>query len=166
VNRNARVASSQDGARRTNLAVFLRGLLDARADQLRAQRVTHAIEVSGTATFELPLGIVRRVLETWIDESLSVMSDGGELHLTAVVTGQAIEIEVADSRDVGGHGVRDVWRREDLLQEGAVIDAHLAMPLRVEAQLCPQGGLARTLVIPDPRHARATRQAGWRKKVA
>jgi hypothetical protein len=114
----------------------------------------------------MPIGIVRRVLDSWIDESLSVMPDGGELDMTVVLGPGGLEIEVADSRDASLHESRDVWRRQELVTDGAVIDAHLGAALRVEVMMCPQGGVARTLIIPHPQAFAARARRGAWKKVA
>jgi hypothetical protein len=160
------VTGGQGLGQPTNVADFCRELVETYAHRLQAQRIQLDCDVDDSLLFDVPVGIVRRVLESWIDESLNAMSEGGQLDLTVVAGCRGLEIEVADSRDVSVHEARDVWRRQGLVADGAVIDAHLAEALRVESMLCPQGGVARTLVIPD-RHAAAGRKhGGFWKKVA
>jgi hypothetical protein len=89
-------------------------------------------------------------LEQIVLDSLRAMPEGGQLDVTAVVGPRGLEIEVADSGIETDSAVALRLYDEAMgAHVGALQDAPPA-EMRIETLRCPQGGTARTLVVPWP----------------
>lgn len=88
--------------------------------------------------------VITKVLTLMIEDALSAMPDGGQLDLVGVVNANGYEIEISDSGDQ--HWNLPVEEPTKLWTQGQ----HLALAagMELDAARCPQGGLARTLLIP------------------
>ncbi len=135
-------------ATETNLATFCQELQCAFAAELTRSRVQLHCEVDTDLICEFPRTLVRQILSEWIEEALSEMPDGGELDISVVAGASGLEIEVADSRETDLHETREYWHRHLQIPTGKSNDLLTANELRLETSLCPQGGVARTVVIP------------------
>jgi signal transduction histidine kinase len=151
---------------RTNLAAFCQELRQAHAERLQRQHVTVHCQVARELTCEFPRHQVRRILDAWIAEALDEMPEGGELDISVVCGAAGLEIEVADSRDTDIHETRDYWHRQLQIAPGTSADARHFADLRLETSLCPQGGLARTVIVPPPATAPSAASAPWWRKAA
>ena len=131
----------------TRLAELCQQLQRSFAERLARQHVRLSCDVDPQLVCELPQPLVRQMLNNWIDEALSKMPSGGELDLTFVKCGQGLEIEVADSRGTDLHETQSYWYRAAQVRNGAIVQTVAGTEVRVETTLCPQGGIARTLLL-------------------
>jgi hypothetical protein len=148
---------------RTRLTELCQQLQRTYAERLSRQHVRLSCDVDPRLVCELPQPLVRRMLDSWIDEALEKMPGGGELDLTFVVSQQGLEIEVADSRETDLHETQSYWYRCAQVRNGSIIQTVAGTEVRVEAALCPQGGLARTLTLVHRPAADIAPTQAWRK---
>jgi hypothetical protein len=88
------------------------------------------------------------VISTLIDEALRAMPNGGTLDIAVVRTSDALEIEVADSGELDGCDEERIGRGT-LVYSVLMSSRHpKSNEIHIETAVCPQGGLARTVVIP------------------
>jgi hypothetical protein len=149
---------------RTKLTELCQGLERSHSERLTRQQVRLRCDVDPNLVCDLPQPLIRQILEAWIDEALTMMPSGGELDLTFVPSRHGLEIEVADSRETDLHESQSYWHRNVQIRNGSMPERVAGAELRVEAAVCPQGGLARTVTV--TRHAAAaggTPTGTWRK---
>jgi hypothetical protein len=164
LNRFASDARQPHGLQPTNLTDLCQELRLVHANRLASQRVHLSCEVDADLTFDLPQPLVRQILNAWIDEALAQMPDGGQLDITFVVSAAGLEIEVADSRETDLHETQSYWYRNVQINEGSVVEWVGRTEVRVETALCPQGGVARTVMFAHHQSVNSpAQQDGWRK---
>lgn len=124
--------------------------------QLAAQRIAVELDAPRGLLLSADRDMVRRALLNLVLNALDVMSDGGELVITALRTAGGVEIEVADS----GPGLPDevltrAFEPFFTTKQGGT-GLGLAIALRtaqvhggeITAANCPEGGAAFTLTFP------------------
>ena len=150
----------------TKLAEFCQAICLAHAKRLQELRVRLNCDVASDLEYDLPRLEVRRILDAWIEEALSVLPVGGELDITVVLGSAGLEIEVADSRDTDLHESRDYWHRHVKIADEVVVDSASGSPLPCESASCPQGGVARTVTVPPRESVVSEARPAWWRKVA
>jgi hypothetical protein len=147
----------------TRLTDLCQELRRAFAERLACQGVRLSCDVDANLTCDLPQPLVRQILCDWIDEALTKMPHGGQLDMTFVVSRRGLEIEVADSRETDVHETQSYWHRNVQISDGSG-ELIAGAEVRVETALCPQGGVARTVMVTHhPSTGAASPQEGWRK---
>lgn len=111
------------------------------------QGVTCSFDIDRTACFQLARAAAGEALVRLVEDALRAMPDGGELDIVAVVGPHGLEFEVADSGDSSEFTLR-IHDGSSRPQEHQAVH-YLAGNMRVQTYRCPQGGTARTLLIPN-----------------
>ena len=114
-------------------------------EELRKRQIRVDLDADGSLVAEIPCAIVRPALQRIIEDACRHTPDGETLDITVLQGPHSIEIEVADARYLGPSSSQDHRR---LLLGNTVIARAISKGVTVETLPCPQGGLARTLVIP------------------
>ena len=135
-------------------------LMDHILESMRHRLDNHGIK----AEIDLPQGMpipsntesIRRAVEILIVNAIDSMETGGELLVTGVVTDTSWEIEIADSgtgiADEPTLRIFDPDRPVNRYKDGFAMVSATQIVERfggsIAACNCPQGGTARTMVIP------------------
>jgi signal transduction histidine kinase len=128
------------------------------APQLAAQNIELEIDVARNLRIMADRDMLRRAILNLVLNALDVMAGGGDLVITGLQTPRGFELEVADS----GPGI-DEETRDRIFEpffttksEGTGLGLAIVFQIAevhggfVEAQNCPEGGAAFTMVIPRP----------------
>ena len=115
--------------------------------QERCEELNVVCGIDASPEIPPPAGtqILGKVLKLMIEDALSAMPDGGQLDLFGVANANGYEMEISDSGD--RH-----WNLPSEDPSGNWIQGqHLALAagMELDAARCPQGGIARTLLIPQ-----------------
>ncbi|MCP4194892.1 MAG: HAMP domain-containing histidine kinase [Planctomycetaceae bacterium] len=110
--------------------------------EFKQQQVELSLDVDNELRGVFRPQLTQEVLSHLIEDSLNAMPDGGQLDVIAVMSPTGIEIEVSDSSftfegSINSQSHAAKWQR---------ISAEFG--LQIDTMLCPQGGLARTLILP------------------
>lgn len=143
----------------TDLLHFCQQICQGFAARLQAQDVEVQYDIEPGLSCELERSQIRHVLATLVEDALDAMPNGGTLDISAVRTRHAVEIEVADSGEWSGCDEETVGRPGAAFLGVPINGQHVPGRTRVETVVCPQGGLARTVVIPLPALVMADRRA-------
>ncbi len=142
----------------TNVLEFFQHIFRTYAARFRRQNVGLNLDVDPLLWSEIPRRRVRDILESFIEDAFRAMPDGGVLDVTVVDGRHGLEIEVADSGELGGCDEEQVRRFAVWMPPQVTRRLPTTAGLRVETAVCPQGGLARTVIVPR-RDVRDSRRA-------
>jgi signal transduction histidine kinase len=131
-------------------------MFDSLAPQLAAQGVRTTIDVAPQLIIQADRETLRRAILNLVLNALDAMPGGGGLTVTAVVAGDAVELEIADE----GPGLTEEARRRAFepffTTKSSGIGLGLAIVYRlieahggeVSVRNCPEGGAAFTIRLP------------------
>ncbi|MDG2384644.1 MAG: hypothetical protein P8N76_23445 [Pirellulaceae bacterium] len=117
--------------------------------RMKQQRIESIVDVDAELRAIVSPQLTQEILAHLIEDSLNAMPEGGQLDVIAVIGSIGIEIEVSDSSFAFGGGVN----QPSQLKTWQGIAARSG--LQIDTMSCPQGGLARTLLLPWPNRSRA-----------
>lgn len=136
-----------DAPQETNLLEFVRSICCLFSRRMSEQGVTCSFDIDRAACYQLPRATTGEALMSLVEDALRAMPDGGQLDVVAVIGTNGLEFEVADSGETSEPTLR-IHDGASRPQERHQLTKHLAGNMRVLTHRCPQGGTARTLLIP------------------
>ena len=134
-----------DVPQETNLLEFAQSICCLFSRRMSEQGVTCSFDIDRTARFQLARATTGEALVGLVEDALRAMPDGGQLDIVAVIGPNGLEFEVADSGETeftlrihdGTNRSQDIGNTQ-----------YLAGNMQIQTQRCPQGGTARTLLVP------------------
>ncbi len=138
--------SIADIPQETNLLEFAQSICCLFSRRMSEQGVTCSFDIDRTARFQLARATTGEALVRLVEDALRAMPDGGQLEIVAVIGPNGLELEVADSGETSEFTLR-IHDGESRPQDPRNTK-YLAGNMRVQTHRCPQGGTARTLLVP------------------
>ena len=129
----------------TNVAKFCRNTLRFCREELSRRQVHFELDVDAELVVTLPHDIVEPALRWVLVDACDHTPKGETLDISVLQTSDSVEIEIADARQTVGQSLRET---HDTFMRSPFVMRALSVGISVETHVCPQGGLARTLVIP------------------